>query len=321
MFHRDSPKNYKRTSRSEQLAVHSSSHFEVLLFLLCLRLKLVTGYSLFRNMNSHPFFQTESPISADNWNPATRPGIYTGNFYAPSRQRFVSQPSNAPLEMPATPSRVGPTQLTHTYGRKTLEFMELNLNLAINPCSATTRLTGIEYGQMLGQDDWIVSTLTYTFGSLLVSIVLSLTYSTFRHYNSLKRIAVDHMVPVGIERRVEVFWGTTGVGKSRRAWDEAGLDAYPKDPRSKFWDGYRGQEHVVIDEFRGGIDIAHMLRWLDRYPVIVEVKGSSVVLKATRIWITSNIPPEQWYPDLDEETKAALLRRLNVTHMLNNQLQ
>jgi len=35
-------------------------------------------------------------------------------------------------------------------------------------------------------------------------------------------------------------------------------------------DGYRGQEHVVFDEFRGGIDISHVLRWFDRYPVIVE---------------------------------------------------
>jgi len=63
------------------------------------------------------------------------------------------------------------------------------------------------------------------------------------------------------------------------------------DPRSKFWDAYSGHEHVVIDEFRGGIDISHMLRWLDRYPVLVEVKGSSVCLKAGVIWITSNLHP------------------------------
>lgn len=147
-----------------------------------------------------------------------------------------------------------------------------------------------------------------------------------RCYNQLKRIAVDHLQPVGVEREVVVFWGRTGTGKSRRAWGEAGiiifvfiihilgLQAYPKDPRSKFWDGYRGQEHVVIDEFRGGIDIAHLLRWFDRYPVIVEVKGSSVVLSAKKIWITSNISPEAWYPDTDPETIAALRRRINVTH-------
>lgn len=133
-----------------------------------------------------------------------------------------------------------------------------------------------------------------------------------RHYGNLKKIAVDHCEPVAVERTVCVYWGPTGVGKSRRAWELAGLQAYPKDPRSKFWDGYRGQEHVVIDEFRGDIDIGHILRWFDRYPVIVEVKGSSVVLNARKIWITSNLAPKDWYPTLDEPTKDALMRRLSV---------
>jgi len=105
-----------------------------------------------------------------------------------------------------------------------------------------------------------------------------------RYYGNIKRIHQDNL---------EAYWNGTprlsviGVqqewAKSRRAWEEAGLTAYPKDPRSKFWDGYRGQEHVVFDEFRGGIDISHVLRWFDRYPVIVEVKGSSTVLKAKKI--------------------------------------
>jgi len=138
-----------------------------------------------------------------------------------------------------------------------------------------------------------------------------------RCYNQLRRIESDHLEPIGIERRVQVYWGSTGTGKSRRAWNEAGMDAYPKDPRSKFWDGYRGQAHVVIDEFRGGIDISHILRWLDRYPVIVEVKGASTVFSATDVWITSNLDPRLWYPELDAETVGALLRRMNIVHFEN----
>ncbi len=135
-----------------------------------------------------------------------------------------------------------------------------------------------------------------------------------RSYSQLRRIAVDNSKPVAIEREVVVFWGPTGVGKSRRAWELAGLDAYPKDPRSKFWDGYRDHEHVVIDEFRGGIDISHILRWFDRYPVLVEIKGSSAVLKARKIFITSNLDPRNWYPDLDDATKEALLRRFTINY-------
>jgi len=133
-----------------------------------------------------------------------------------------------------------------------------------------------------------------------------------RYYSAIKRIASDHLAPVAMERVVNGYYGPTGSGKSRRAWEEAGIDAFPKDPRTKFWDGYRGQTHVVIDEFRGGIDISHMLRWLDRYPVVVEVKGSSTVLKCEKIWITSNLHPQDWYCGLDSGTVLALLRRMNV---------
>lgn len=135
-----------------------------------------------------------------------------------------------------------------------------------------------------------------------------------RHYGALRRISADYAEPVGIEKTVVCLWGPTGTGKSRRAWAEAGLDAYPKDPCTKFWCGYRGQQHVVLDEFRGSIGISHMLRWLDRYPCIVEQKGSSIVLKCSRIWITSNLDPRNWYPDLDPETVDALLRRIEVVY-------
>lgn len=133
-----------------------------------------------------------------------------------------------------------------------------------------------------------------------------------RSYHTLTKIAKDHLAPSAQERQVFVYWGKTGTGKSRRAWEEAGWTAYPKDPNTKFWDGYRGQEHVVMDEFRGKIDISNILRWTDRYPVSVETKGSGAVFSATKIWITSNLHPRDWYPELDSETILALLRRLNV---------
>jgi hypothetical protein len=60
------------------------------------------------------------------------------------------------------------------------------------------------------------------------------------HYRTLRAICSDFAQPVGMERTVHLFWGKTGTGKSKRAWDEAGLDAYSKDPRTKFWDGYKG---------------------------------------------------------------------------------
>lgn len=136
-------------------------------------------------------------------------------------------------------------------------------------------------------------------------------------YRTLRAIASDFATPVGIERTVVVYWGRTGTGKSKLAWEQAGLEAFPKDPRSKFWCGYRGQRHVIIDEFRGDIDVGHLLRWFDRYPVNVEIKGSSIALSAEKYWICSNLSPEQWYPNLDEESRDALRRRFEkVVHFI-----
>lgn len=129
-----------------------------------------------------------------------------------------------------------------------------------------------------------------------------------RYYSGLRNIRADYGRVEGVEKIVEVFWGPTGLGKSRKAWEDYPT-AFPKDPRSKFWCGYRGEKVVIIDEFRGNIDISHLLRWCDRYPCRVEIKGSSVPLCADRIILTSNLEPSKWYPDVDPETYQALRRR------------
>lgn len=135
-----------------------------------------------------------------------------------------------------------------------------------------------------------------------------------RYYSSLRRLHYDNLAPIGIERSCRVFWGPTGTGKSKLAWEEGGIHSYVKDPRTKWWCGYKSQEHVIIDEFRGIVDIAHLLRWLDRYPVNVETKGGAMPLAASKFWITSNLHPKDWYPDLDTATYAALERRIEIVH-------
>ena len=48
---------------------------------------------------------------------------------------------------------------------------------------------------------------------------------------------------------VWVLWGPSGTGKSRfvaARWP----DAFWKAPESKWWDGYSGQETVVLDDFK-----------------------------------------------------------------------
>jgi len=113
----------------------------------------------------------------------------------------------------------------------------------------------------------------------------------------------------------QVFWGPTGTGKTHRAWEEAGGEAYIKSSSNKWWDGYMGQTKVIIDEFDGQIGITHLLRWMDKYPCSVEVKGGTLPLMATEFWVTSNKPLDQWYPEASSNQVEALKRRVKITHI------
>lgn len=108
------------------------------------------------------------------------------------------------------------------------------------------------------------------------------------------------------------FWGPTGTGKSRRARSESEKSVgrtYYK-PRGEWWDGYNGQENVVIDDFYGWIKYDEMLKICDRYPYRVPIKGGYENFVTKNIWITSNYPLEQVYRFLNYDC-SALRRRLN----------
>ena len=74
---------------------------------------------------------------------------------------------------------------------------------------------------------------------------------------------------------VWVLWGPSGTGKSRfvaARWP----DAFWKAPESKWWDGYSGQETVVLDDFKDyAMPLVELQRLLDWYPLWVEVKGGA----------------------------------------------
>lgn len=136
-----------------------------------------------------------------------------------------------------------------------------------------------------------------------------------RCFNQVTRIYSQYSQAQDIRRRVWCIWGAAGIGKSRKAREILGEDYYPKNPNSKFWCGYNGQTNVLIDEFRGNIDISHFLIWTDRYRHHVDTKGGSMPSSVKKIAITSNKDPREWYPDLDDATKGALLRRMKIIHV------
>lgn len=138
------------------------------------------------------------------------------------------------------------------------------------------------------------------------------------HGSQLLRNAQSLVPP--IERPdVAVEWvhGAPGVGKSRYAHAKY-PNAYIKEPRTKWWNGYLQEKEVIIDDFGpGGIDINHLLRWFDRYKCLVECKGGMLALHATKFIVTSNFRPSEIFKWGDEVNPQlpALLRRVSITFM------
>lgn len=136
-----------------------------------------------------------------------------------------------------------------------------------------------------------------------------------RQYRTLKLIAKDNLKPpADLGAPVGVWiWGKPGVGKSFRARQEypgAYLKMY-----NKWWDGYQGQESVIMDEMElEGAFMGHLLKvWCDEYAFITECKGSALVIRPKVFVITSNYSIDQVFQE--SEMNGAIHRRFREIEM------
>jgi len=119
--------------------------------------------------------------------------------------------------------------------------------------------------------------------------------------------------------RCLILVGPPGTGKSHMAQviGERQGGAYwvrkPKSGGTDWWDGYNGQPVVVIDEYYGWLPFDTLCRMCDRYPFMVETKGSMIPFLAKLIVITSNVTPRSWYSEeaVNNDRWAAFERRIS----------
>lgn len=120
------------------------------------------------------------------------------------------------------------------------------------------------------------------------------------------------------------LYGGTGVGKSSRAFNEH-EDAYWKSVASKevgWWDGYRGERTVVIDEFRGEIPFSFMLRLMDRYPLWVSRRcREPFPFTSEKILVTSRYHPRHVYKDQTNEEMKQLYRRCDIIKLMKDSIK
>lgn len=141
------------------------------------------------------------------------------------------------------------------------------------------------------------------------------------HFASMIRNyrAVDYYVRLSIPKRRHqtkalVLFGDTGNGKSYRA-NQAYPDAFhlrrPND-NNVWWDGYRGQETVIVEEFEGWLPIVMIKTMIDEHPMQVAVKNASVEFSPTLVIFLSNKDPRIWWPKAcPGSLPAPIVRRLS----------
>lgn len=144
----------------------------------------------------------------------------------------------------------------------------------------------------------------------------------FNQYQSAKRRRKGWSPP-----EVHVIYGPTGTNKSRRVWEQYDYDTdklFKLSPdmcvgSTTWYDGYAGHEAVLIEEFRPGhMKYNTLLDITDGYPTQVQIKGGTVHWSPKKIYITSPMRPEEWYPNLAADDKIDQLMR-RITSITNTQ--
>lgn len=128
------------------------------------------------------------------------------------------------------------------------------------------------------------------------------TLGTLTAYEKLQK----YITSGGDRDKPSVTWiyGPGGSGKTKRAYElAAGATVYKVDLLEKGWfDGYDRHETVIIDDFCCNKDDEQLFKTVlaitDRYPLRVNIKGSTVWFTPKQIIFTSQQAPwEIWTPD------------------------
>ena len=126
---------------------------------------------------------------------------------------------------------------------------------------------------------------------------------------------------------VTYLYGASGTGKTRGIFEKhdrksiCRITDYGGRNGVRFA-AYHCQDVLVLEEFHSQIPISAMLNYLDIYPLTLPARYTDRIACYTKVYITSNIPLEEQYRDIQRyqmETWRAFLRRVqNVIEYLRD---
>ena len=126
--------------------------------------------------------------------------------------------------------------------------------------------------------------------------------------------------------KTRVVWiqGKSGTGKTRQAFETL-TQLYGKYPyikerdTDKWFDGYDGDEGVLLDEIDSESNYATLKKLCDRYPCRVETKGGMRQFVAKTIYITSLYGPSVVFREKPEGGKE-IIRRIDEIIILGDSI-
>lgn len=138
-------------------------------------------------------------------------------------------------------------------------------------------------------------------------------------YRTLRQISIDYQVcPDDLAQTCGIWvYGSPGVGKSYAVRQKFGESLFVK-PQNKWWDGYKGEDHVLLDDFDSSVMGHFMKIWSDAYGFMAESKScTSRKIRPKTIIVTSNYNIGDLFTD--PVLAAAVSRRFKFVHMLSRE--
>lgn len=121
------------------------------------------------------------------------------------------------------------------------------------------------------------------------------------------------------EKQVVMFWGPPRSGKSRFVTSTLNVkDLYIKDVNTKWWDGYAGQDTILLDEWPGKLSASEWKIILGEVQVPLETKGGTTRNNVKTIYITSNYSVESIFENARQVDRVAVQQRIDETYYIEN---
>ncbi len=161
-------------------------------------------------------------------------------------------------------------------------------------------------------------------GTTLGALVAENLATFIKYHRGIERALEIMRAPEAMLRDVHVYYGLTGSGKTLAVTDRHRDDVFIWGDIGDWFDGYRGESVILCDDVvyipgesgkdgtLAGAKLSWWLRFLDRYPMRLKVKGSSCHHNAKAIYLTTNQDPKMdWWLSETKPRSDAFWRRVN----------